>query len=201
MGNTIVTFCDKYYKYGVNPDPDRQGLTIGGFESAFSADLEAMYIFKKLNNLLERHVTFLGTYRGDKLIIFRGNRSDNRLHNWLKIFQREVDRLLGMVDIQFTMEIWRPGLPSKTLEGSEVTITGIGTFDHVSVNGNRLFPYLDIQLSWTEAGKLRFNVYKKPGELIKARSVARLFWYYFRYYCTTNSTKIVPETSEINGIF
>ncbi len=50
---------------------------------------------------------------------------------------------------------------------SEVTIPGIGTFHHVSINGNRLFPYLDIQLSWMEAGKLRFTVYKKPGEIIK----------------------------------
>jgi hypothetical protein len=31
MGNTIVSFLDKYYEYGVDPDPDRRGLTIGGF--------------------------------------------------------------------------------------------------------------------------------------------------------------------------
>ena len=36
MGNTIVSFQDKYYEYGVDPDPDRRGLTIGGFESFFS---------------------------------------------------------------------------------------------------------------------------------------------------------------------
>ena len=65
------------------------------------------------------------------------------------------------------MEIWRPGLPSKILNGSEITVPGIGTFDRVSINGNTSFPYLDIQLSWTNAGKLRFNIYKKPGKLIK----------------------------------
>ncbi len=63
MGNTIVSFLDKYYKYGVDPDPDRCRLTIGGFESAFLADLKATYIFDKLNHLLARHVHFIGTYR------------------------------------------------------------------------------------------------------------------------------------------
>ncbi len=56
MGNTIVSFREKYYEYGVDPDPDRRGLTIGGFESAFLADLEATYIFEKLHHLLEQHV-------------------------------------------------------------------------------------------------------------------------------------------------
>jgi hypothetical protein len=57
MGNTIVKFQGKYYEYGVDADPNRRGLTIGGF------DLKASYIFDKLNYLLERHVYFIGTYR------------------------------------------------------------------------------------------------------------------------------------------
>jgi hypothetical protein len=56
MGNTIVSFLDKYYEYGVDLDPERRGLTIGGFESAFLADLEASYIFDKLKYIWERHV-------------------------------------------------------------------------------------------------------------------------------------------------
>jgi hypothetical protein len=112
MGNTIVSFRDTYYEYGVDPDPDHRGLTIGGFESAFLADLEATYIFDKLKHLLERHVHFIGTYRDDKIVVFRGQRSDAWLLTWLSTFQREVDRLLGTLDIQFTMEIWRPGCES-----------------------------------------------------------------------------------------
>jgi hypothetical protein len=65
------------------------------------------------------------------------------------------------------MEIWRPGLSSRMLEGSKVTVPGIGTFKCVNVNGNYSFPYLDIQLSWDNAGKIKFNFYKKPGKLIK----------------------------------
>ncbi len=106
MGNTIVSFLDKYNEYGVDPDPDRRGLTIGSFESAFLADLEASYIFNKLKQIWERYVRFLGTYCDDKIIVFNGQKSNELLLNWLRIFQGEVDRLLGTSDIQFTMEIW-----------------------------------------------------------------------------------------------
>jgi hypothetical protein len=44
---------------------------IGGYESAFLADLEATYdIFDKLSDLMTKHVKFLGTYCEDELIIF-----------------------------------------------------------------------------------------------------------------------------------
>jgi len=43
MGNTIITFCDKYYKYGVSNDPMGIGLTIGGYDSAWLADILAGY--------------------------------------------------------------------------------------------------------------------------------------------------------------
>jgi hypothetical protein len=76
MGNTIGFFLDKYYKYGVDPDPERQRLTIGGFKSAFLADLEASYIFDKLKYIWERHVQFQGTYRDDQIIMFNGQKSD-----------------------------------------------------------------------------------------------------------------------------
>jgi hypothetical protein len=76
MGNTIVSFQNKYYEYGVNPDPNRRDLTIGGFELAFLADLEATYIFEKLHHLLEAHVKYIGTYRDDEIIVFRGSRTN-----------------------------------------------------------------------------------------------------------------------------
>jgi hypothetical protein len=65
------------------------------------------------------------------------------------------------------MEIWRPGKTSQPLPTSEVSVEGIGTFHRVSINGNTSYPYLDIQLSWNDEGKLHFGVYKKPGELVK----------------------------------
>jgi hypothetical protein len=165
MGNTIVSFLDKYYKYGVDPDPDRRGLTIGGFESAFLTNLKASYILDKLRHIWERHVRFLGTYCNDKIIVFNGQKSNEWLLNWLRIFQGEVDRLLGTSVIQFTVEVWQPGETSSSLQESEVTIKGIGTFHHASISGNKSFPYLDITVSCK--GRPHFNVYKEPGELVK----------------------------------
>jgi hypothetical protein len=130
MGNTSV-----------DPDPDCRGLTIGRFESAFLADLEGTYLFDKLHHLMERHVRFIGTFCDDEIIIFLGQRSNEWLHNLLRIFHGEVDRLLGTVNIQFTMEIWRP---STLLLDSEVSISGIRIFQCISINGNMSFPYLDI---------------------------------------------------------
>jgi hypothetical protein len=37
----------------------------------------------------------------------------------------------------------------------------------IKISRNTSFPYLDIQLSWSDASKLSFNVYKKPGKSIK----------------------------------
>jgi hypothetical protein len=147
MGNTIVRFRDKYYKYGVDPDPNHRSLTIGGFKSAFLADLEATYIFEKLHHLLEQHVRFIGTCCDNKIIMFWGNRSNEWLKNWLSTFQKEVDPLLGNVDIQFTMETWRPGQDLGPLPNYSVSVAGIGTFDTVSINGNCSFLYLNIKLS------------------------------------------------------
>ena len=154
-------------EYGVDPDPDRHGLTIGGFESAFLADLEATYLFEKLTHLFEAHTKFVGTYRDDEIVVFRGNQSNEWLSGWLSTFQREVNRLLGTVDIQFTMEVWRPGDVSGPLPDSFVSVEGIGDFHTVSINGDHHFPYLDIKLSWSENNTLNFGVHRKPGELVK----------------------------------
>ena len=80
MGNTIISFRDKYYEYEVDPNPDRhQGLTIGGLKSAFLTDLEATYLFEKLNHIFEAHTKLIDTYHNDKIIVFRGNQSNEWL--------------------------------------------------------------------------------------------------------------------------
>ena len=46
MDNTFVTFEDQYYIYGGFLTVEEKGPTIGGFESAFFADLVAAYILE-----------------------------------------------------------------------------------------------------------------------------------------------------------
>ncbi len=53
MENTFVTFEDKYWKCGGLLPVEEKGLTIGGFESAFFADLVAAYILKTSQDLFK----------------------------------------------------------------------------------------------------------------------------------------------------
>ena len=47
MGHTILTFQGEYYEYGAEEDIYGKGLTIGGFECAWLADLVASYVLEK----------------------------------------------------------------------------------------------------------------------------------------------------------
>ena len=51
MANTLVTFQGQYWEYGGKCDVEEKGLTIGGFESAWLADLVAAYILENAVDL------------------------------------------------------------------------------------------------------------------------------------------------------
>ena len=48
MKNTLVSFIDKYYEYGGEMEDEKRGLTIGGYESAWLADLVAAYLLEMM---------------------------------------------------------------------------------------------------------------------------------------------------------
>lgn len=54
MGNTICQFGGNYYEYCGDEEPDRRGLSIGGFESAFLADLLASYLLD-MTSIIQHH--------------------------------------------------------------------------------------------------------------------------------------------------
>ena len=60
MNNTLLTFVDKYYEYGETTDPEEKALTIGGYESAWLADLVAAYILCNLEDLFTGTSDFFG---------------------------------------------------------------------------------------------------------------------------------------------
>eukprot|EP00957_Ditylum_brightwellii_P187620 14286863-Ditylum_brightwellii.AAC.1 len=70
MKSTLFCFRDKYYKYkgaaGASADEEGIGLAIGGFESAWIANLVASYLLE----MTEDHFTMTitkGIYRDDGL--------------------------------------------------------------------------------------------------------------------------------------
>jgi hypothetical protein len=71
MGNTLLTFVDKYYEYGGNLDVKDRGLTIGGYESAWLANLCMAYVTDNSRDILDELV-YAGIYRDDGIAVFKG---------------------------------------------------------------------------------------------------------------------------------
>ena len=101
MGHTLVTFRGEFFEYGINEDIDSKGLTIGGYESAWLADLVAGFVLE-LNRRAFVNCVFDGIYRDDGLMVMRGKRSQEEVLLWLDRFQRRVDATLGSDRLQFT---------------------------------------------------------------------------------------------------
>ena len=78
MSTTYIQFQDQYWLYGGMTDVELKGLTIGGFESAWLADLVAAYIFENSKDLFSNTV-YYGTYRDDGLRITKGKESTDEI--------------------------------------------------------------------------------------------------------------------------
>ena len=67
VGNTLLTFQDKFYEYGGDCDSMEIGLTIGGYESTWLADLVALFIQEKTKNLFWKTTLYYGNYRDERI--------------------------------------------------------------------------------------------------------------------------------------
>ena len=72
MGNTLITFIDKYYEYGGSESINERGLTIGGYESAWLADLVVSFILDNTKDLFDNTTLHYGIYRDDGIIFLKG---------------------------------------------------------------------------------------------------------------------------------
>ena len=155
MENTVIAYEDQNWIYGGNAPVKIKGLTIGGFESAFFADLVAAYILENSTKLFADS-NFYGIYHDDGLFVRDGKRSVEEMVDWLKKFQAKVDELTESKFLQFTMEIWDPNSPDDEIPSST----------NVKINRSAAFPYLDMGLYWLNTS-LEFYVYLKPNQLLK----------------------------------
>ena len=151
MRNTIISFADKYYECGTSDDPMERGLTIGGYESAWLADLVARYVLGKAKDrFADTH--YFGIYRDDGCVVFKGPRETEELTTWLEDFQREVNDITESDDdIVFTMSIWKPGGEKEVIPGGKIDVCV-----------EPQLPYLDTELSWNEDQALCFECHSKP---------------------------------------
>ena len=158
MSNTLITFKDEYYEHGGSCDPTKRGLTIGGYESAWLANLVAAWILENNEKLFRRTSLYHGIYRDDGLIIFKDKWTINHIDKWIKTFQFNVNELCGDEDLQFTTSIWKPDSKEKKITKYNEVIE-IFEYDY--------FPYLDLQLIWNNKDELKFKVYLKENQKIK----------------------------------
>eukprot|EP00957_Ditylum_brightwellii_P119584 9123999-Ditylum_brightwellii.AAC.1 len=68
MKAPLIRYQDEYFNYkgvveesGIDGDEDENGLAIGGYESAFCADIGATYVYKMNENILN-NLRFAETY-------------------------------------------------------------------------------------------------------------------------------------------
>ena len=78
---------------------------IGGYESAFLADLVASYPFEKAKTNFYP-TTYHGIYRHDGPVVFTGKKSAKKVKYWIEEFQKTANKAAGNQHLQFTAEIW-----------------------------------------------------------------------------------------------
>ena len=106
MTSTILSFRDKYYNYYGKVEAKKKGLIIGGFESAWLADLVMAFLLDQpMTNTHFDDTYFAGIYRDDGIIIFKREYSVKDIEAWLTIFQNAINYFTGINYLQFTVEI------------------------------------------------------------------------------------------------
>ena len=88
MANTLITLKNQYYIYGGDLPVEEKGLTIGGFKSAFFADLVAAYLLENAKQLF-KDSTYNGIYPDDGINIVNGKKKQKRWWTGLTCFKRE----------------------------------------------------------------------------------------------------------------
>jgi hypothetical protein len=154
MGNTLLTFVDKYYEYGGNLDVEDRGLTIGGYKLAWLTNLCMAYVTDNSRDFLDELV-YKGIYRNNGIAIFKGLVTTSEVAKWLGIFQARVNNLADSKFLEFTTEVWG----NDRDNGRKYKAVGTTNKDY--------FPFLDMEMYWSPEGNLQFRVHLKENQVLK----------------------------------
>jgi len=156
MCTTLIQFCGVYYLYDGDKEVEDKGLTIGGYESAWLADLAMAFLLETMDQRVLDETKYFGIYRDDGLAVFPGTWTQKETADWLSKFQSSINDIAGNDKLSFTAEIWTPGgNPAPKIDGK------------VGIHTANQFPFLDMELSWRNDGTLRFGVHMKPNQQLK----------------------------------
>jgi hypothetical protein len=155
MSNTLLDFDGKYYEYDGGKDVDIKGLTIGGYESAFLADLVMAYLLEVLEEEDKEffsEMAYFKVYRDDGMAIIKEKRTGTQMQEWLQVFQDKANEITGNEYLKFTAVIW----DQDSLEDGE----GL----KVKIDKSDFYPFLDMRLTWNDEGNLKYGVFLKPNK-------------------------------------
>ena len=158
MTNTLIMFQDQYYLYDGDLKPEERGLTIGGYESAWLADLVMSYLLEATYDSLYNPMHYFGMYRDDGLAVFKGQRFTKEIQDWLHAFQSDVNDIAGNEFLKFTAVIWDP-----TNHHDPDSIQSPTT----SILKTEAFPFLDMEMLWNTNSELSFKVHLKENQQLK----------------------------------
>ena len=96
--STLFSFGGEYYDYH-GGEREERGLAIGGYESAFLADLVTSYLLEK-SKANCRPTIYHGIYQDDDLVVFKGKNKSNEIKDWLEEFQQTVNTAAGNQHLQ-----------------------------------------------------------------------------------------------------
>jgi hypothetical protein len=156
MNTTLIQFCGVYYLYDGDKDVMDRGLTIGGYESAWLADMTMGFLLETMDQSVLDEAKYFGIYRDDGISVFPGVWTLDDMDNWRARFQGAINEVAGNDKLSFTAELWTPGEASKQKIGEKVSSETAASF-----------PFLDMELSWSEEGDLKFGVHLKPNQELK----------------------------------
>ena len=90
-------------------------------------------------------------------MVFKGKKKVSEIKDWLEEFQKTVNMAAGNQNLKVTAEIWTDGANLLTPKME----------DQVQIVTNDEFPFLDMKMSWSPEGDLKFGFLRKKGQQLK----------------------------------
>ena len=160
MNTTLIQFCGVYYLYDGDKEVEDRGLMIGGYELAWLADLAMAFLLEMIDQSMLDETKYFGIYHDDEdssQPVSPGMWMQAEVEDWLLAFQGAINDKAGNNKLSaFTAKVWTPWGENAPKVGGKV---GTQIADQ--------FPFLDMELSWSKDGTLKFSVHLKPNQQLK----------------------------------
>jgi hypothetical protein len=119
MNTTLIQFYGVYYLYDGDKEVEDRGLTIGGYESAWLADLAMAFLLEMIDQKVLDETKYFGIYRDDGIAVFPGTWMQTEVEGWLLAFQTTINNKAGNNKLSFMAEVWTPGGDNTTKLGGK----------------------------------------------------------------------------------